>query len=135
MRLWVDAVRTEPIHDWHSDGSECLCVAISVGPHRWTRGHQSGLWFESPGGAYTGTDRGVPLLLDRIEELEAELERTRQAWVDGESPDCEEVCMVACKGPCGVNAEATGCEEVRVNALKGPCGAPNATIIGPKDTP
>ena len=64
---------TGPVHDWHGDGSECMCVAISVGPHTWTREHQSDLWFESPGGTYTGTDRGVPLLLGRIEQLETEL--------------------------------------------------------------
>ena len=39
---------------------------------------------------------------DRIAQLEADLERTRQAWVDGEDPMCEDVCVVACKGPCGV---------------------------------
>ena len=39
--------------------------------------------------------------MTRIAELEADLERTRQAWVDGEDPDCEDVCVVACKGPCG----------------------------------
>lgn len=36
----------------------------------------------------------------RITELEAELERTRQAWVDGDDPMCEDVCVIACKGPC-----------------------------------
>jgi hypothetical protein len=39
---------------------------------------------------------------DRITELEAELERTRQAWVDEEDPRCEDVCLVACKGACGL---------------------------------
>ena len=37
----------------------------------------------------------------RVGQLEADLERTRQAWVDGDEPMCEDVCMVACKGPCG----------------------------------
>ena len=41
-------------------------------------------------------------LLARIAELEAELERTRQAWAHGDDPMCEDVCTVACKGPCGV---------------------------------
>jgi hypothetical protein len=40
--------------------------------------------------------------INRIAELEAELEATRQSWVDGEAPDCEEVCVIGCKGPCGV---------------------------------
>lgn len=42
-------------------------------------------------------------LEERIAELEAELERTRQAWVDGEDPMCEDVCLVECKGPCGAD--------------------------------
>lgn len=36
-----------------------------------------------------------------IARLEGEVERTRQAWVDGEDPMCEDVCLIACKGPCG----------------------------------
>lgn len=35
-------------------------------------------------------------------QLRAELERTRRAWVDGDDPMCQDVCMIECKGPCGV---------------------------------
>jgi hypothetical protein len=28
-------------------------------------------------------------------------ERIRQAWVNGDDPMCEDVCVVQCKGPCG----------------------------------
>ena len=43
----------------------------------------------------------------RIETLETELERTRQAWVNGDDPMCDDVCVIACKGPCGVGEAAT----------------------------
>ena len=45
---------------------------------------------------YTPTDT------TRLAWALVELERTRQAWVDGEDTDCEDVCTIACKGPCGV---------------------------------
>lgn len=47
--------------------------------------------------------RIVDELADMANSLAAELERTRQAWVDGEDPHCEDVCQWACKGPCGVS--------------------------------
>ena len=42
---------------------------------------------------------------ERIAKLEAELERTRQAWVNGDDPMCDDVCVIECKGPCGVTDE------------------------------
>lgn len=40
---------------------------------------------------------------EALREAEAELERTRQAWVNGDDPYCEDVCQIACKGPCGIS--------------------------------
>jgi hypothetical protein len=57
------------------------------------------LW--SPGAEYA---RDVPYLLAEVERLTAELERTRQAWVNGEDALCEDVCEIACKSPCGVRS-------------------------------
>lgn len=37
-----------------------------------------------------------------IERLRSDLEWTRQQWVNGEEPLCEDVCEIQCKGPCGV---------------------------------
>ena len=54
-----------------------------------------------------GSSRHNEATHDRIAELEANLERTRQAWVDGDDPMCEDVCLVECKGPCGVGGEDT----------------------------
>ena len=45
----------------------------------------------------------LPKFAKLVEDLAAELERTRQAWVDGEDPMCDDVCQWACKGPCGVS--------------------------------
>ncbi len=43
---------------------------------------------------------------DRITKLETELERTRQAWVNGDDPMCDDVCLTACKGPCDPHGTA-----------------------------
>ena len=41
---------------------------------------------------------------DEIERLRTELERTRQAWVNGDDPMCDDVCVIECKGPCGATS-------------------------------
>ena len=51
---------------------------------------------------YIPTAHELRDLAERFEAMADELERTRQAWVDGADPMCEDVCTVACKGPCGV---------------------------------
>jgi len=50
------------------------------------------------------TDCGFCVRDDEIERLTAELERTRQAWVNGDDPMCDDVCVIECKGPCGVTS-------------------------------
>ncbi|MCP3879335.1 MAG: hypothetical protein GY701_13240 [Sulfitobacter sp.] len=65
------------------------------------------VWLESPcecgaAGSDFEVEEGLfDLLAAELERLEAELERTRQAWVDGDDPECDDVCVVVCKGPCG----------------------------------
>jgi len=49
------------------------------------------------------TDCGFCARDDEIGRLRTELERTRQAWVNGDDPMCEDVCQVTCKHACGVD--------------------------------
>ncbi len=64
-------------------------------------------WLTQPGSADTCLNCRVPRwAADRITKLEAELERTRQAWVNGDDPMCDDVCLTACKGPCDPHGTA-----------------------------
>ena len=65
----------------------------------------------------------------RIETLETELERTRQAWVNGDDPMCDDVCVVACKGPCGLfTGEPYDADDIREATVDG-CRYCNGTGV------
>ena len=68
-------------------------------------------------------------LEDRVAALTADLERTRQAWVNGDDPMCDDVCVVACKGPCGLfTGEPYDADDIREATVDG-CRYCNGTGV------
>jgi len=77
---------------------------ITLGGHTWARDNSGDWRWVVYGNTADLADASVCDLLDEIERLRTELERTRQAWVNGDDPMCEDVCVTECKGPCGVTS-------------------------------
>lgn len=79
--------------------------------------------------------KDLRLIADYIQQLEDQLEATRQAWVNEEDPRCDNVCVISCKGACGVRPFTPP------PALTGPVNAVKDGVIafasnhGPNDPP
>ena len=66
---------------------------------------------------------------EQVAALTADLERTRQAWVNGDDPMCDDVCVVACKGPCGLfTGEPYDADDIREATVDG-CRYCNGTGV------
>jgi hypothetical protein len=75
-----------------------MTAAVTVGTITYHR-RDNGAWFQACGVEMPRRDWRW---LDEIERLTIDLEWTRQCWVDRDDPLCEDVCVIACKGVCGV---------------------------------
>jgi len=81
---------------------------IELGGLTWERDGTAGKWvgrLTDPNKPLSSIKKfDADVMLDEIERLRTELERTRQAWVNGDDPMCDDVCVIECKGPCGATS-------------------------------